>query len=700
VSTLTLETPGLRADFDRASGALVGLVSTLSGWPILGRPRLGLSFKLLVPVPGRRNNPVRGERCTPAAVEPVDGGLDIRWGGVESDHAGRLPIALSARVRPSGRGLAFSMVVENGSAHTIENVTFPYLGDVRRPPGAAWFKTFLWAYAAAQEWPLWPTYQNLRGYFGVDHPTQLSPGLASCGAPMAPFVLLRGEHEGLYAGVGEARDELVAWQTELRPGWGSSIDFRVPPADELSGKPVQTLFGVVHVPFIEPGETRTLTTIVLETFEGDWQRGADIYAGRRRTWMSTPPLPGWLRDPHAWQQVHINSPEDELRVRFADLPRIGEECARSGVKAIQLVGWNAGGQDQGNPAHDPEPRLGTVDELRAAIARIRSLGVKVVLFAKFTWADRATEWFRRDLVRLAVKDPHGDYYLHPGYQYQTATQLLDVNTKRLVPMCFLAEEYLRLCEREFAKMLDLGADGILFDECFHHNPALLCFDVSHGHRRAALVYANDRELIRRFAALAAARGTEFVFAGESCYDAELERYHLSYHRSENPRHVPLSRYLLPGVPFMTAVTGFDDREMINQCLLYRYVVSYEPFNFKGLLSDMPLTVAYGRAMDGLRSELREYFWDGTFRHEAGARVAVDGRPHHPYAVFRAAATGAVGVVVANYGHDAGVTATVVTDVDEGWSATTLSRWRLVDDPTWRRFDGSVVVPPRGAAVIV
>ena len=35
------------------------------------------------------------------------------------------------------------------------------------------------------------------------------------------------------------------------------------------------------------------------------------------------------------------------------------------------------------------------------------------------------------------------------------------------------------------------------------------------------MYANDRELIQRFARRA---GPDFLFAGEACYDAELERY--------------------------------------------------------------------------------------------------------------------------------------------------------------------------------
>jgi hypothetical protein len=449
------------------------------------------------------------------------------------------------------------------------------------------------------------------------------------------------------------------------------------------------------VPYIQPGETRTLTPITLEPFQGGWQHGVDIYKTWRDKWLKLPQVPEWAREPHAWQQIHINSPEDELRVRFADLPEVGQECAKHGVKAIQLVGWNDGGQDQGNPSHNPDPRLGTWDELKEAIAKIQAMGVKLILFSKFTWADRGTEWFRKELIRMAIKDPYGDYYLHPGYQYQTATQILDINTKRLIPMCFLDEEYLALCDREFKKTVELGADGILFDECLHHGPALLCFDPHHGHRYGAPVYANDRKLIRNFGKMTDQARPDFLFAGEACYDWELEAYHLSYHRSENKHHIPLSRYMQPHAQLMTAVTGFNDRNMINQCLMYRYVISYEPYNFKGHLDDYPLTMAYGKQMDALRTELRDYFWDGEFRDTVGATVTCEGKPYQPYSVFINSRNGNKGLVICNYDEHSSVSVTASLE-----SGEKLSRYRLVDDPNWKTVESGIAIPPCSSAVVI
>jgi hypothetical protein len=245
-------------------------------------------------------------------------------------------------------------------------------------------------------------------------------------------------------------------------------------------------------------------------------------------------------------------------------------------------------------------------------------------------------------------------------------------------------------------MVELGADGILFDECQHHGSAALCFDEEHGHRYGAPVYANDRKLIGNFRQIVKDIKPDFLFSGEACYDWELEAYHLSYHRSNNRPHVPLTRYLLPHVPLMTAVTGFDDRSMVNQCLLCRYIISYEPYNFKGRLDDFPATVEYGKKMDALRTELRDYFWDGEFQHEVGGAVSnAKGERHYPYSIFRNLKNGKSGMVICNYDETNSVTVKAVLD-----DGTELERYRLVDDPAWKDARDWIEIPALSAAVVI
>lgn len=204
---------------------------------------------------------------------------------------------------------------------------------------------------------------------------------------------------------------------------------------------------------------------------------------------------------------------------------------------------------------------------------------------------------------------------------------------------------------------------------------------------------NDRFLIQRFAERLGKNAPEFVFAGEGCDDWEMEAHNVSYYRSNWRGYQPMSRYLLPHSQFMTAVIGFNDRNMINQCLMCREIISYEPYNFKGSLDDFPLTMKYGRQMDALRAQLRDYFWDGEFRHTVGAKVTVKGKPHTTYSVFRNARNGKTGLVIVNE-EKTPITAKVT--LEDGGK---LAKYRLVDKASWKPAK-AIGIPPRSAAVVV
>jgi hypothetical protein len=683
---------------ERATGSLVLLQTEVGGWGVLEGARAARPFDLLLPLPLRRVNRTRDvPQGRPVVVEAASPpSVELRWDRVSTGPQAVHEVAVVARYALEGDGLVCTMSIDNRSDLVVENVVFPCLPDLQPPDRGESFGSFTYSYGGARRHRLWPQFDSVVGYYGVDRPTIIQDAHAMA-VPGSPFVLLEGAGRGLYVGVDEAQAELLSFVFELEPGYGDSIEWRLPDGPTIGDKEVRLEFSPVHIPYVMPGERRDLSPVRLQFYRGDWHDGAAVYRARRRTWMGSSQPPAWAREPHAWQQVQMNSPEGERRYHFSDLPGIARECAEAGVRAVQLVGWNNGGQDQNNPCHDPDPLLGGPEELRKAITESQALGVKIVLFSKFVWADRATERFRQDLVRLAVKDPYGDYYMHPGYRYQTVTQLLDINTKRLVPMCFGSAEWIHVCREEFQKVLEAGADGMLYDECFHHMPALACFDPHHGHRYGAPVYAHDVDFVRWLRDQSGPVRPDFFYGGEACTDWQLSEYHLSYHRSEAVDHVPLMRFLRPDALIMTAVTGFDDRNMVNQCLLYRYVVSYEPYNFKGRLTDIPLTVAYGRQMASLREELRSWLWDGEFQDTVGATVTdrASGRAHAPYSVFKGAHASSLAVVVANYSVEDEVVVDVVTE-----GGARPGSYRVVGTPGWQAAGDGVRVPPRSAAVVL
>lgn len=687
---ICLNTKSLKLEFSEENGALIGMTSVKTGWVIQRRPELGMSWRLLVPVNDElRNNPVYGEKQKLSSYEVKEDRIHLVWENVVSKRAGALPIRVIVDVCAEGNQAVWYTRIENNSDYIVECVHSPYIGDLSRPEDAKWFKSFTYHYADAVEKDLWPVFTPEHTNWSVDYESHLSS--ATC-TPVSPYYLLRDENQGLYVGVKNSSAELVAWHCELRPGYSSAIDSRVPEQDEIAGKPVHTLFAPVHMCYVQPGANEDLTPIALEAYVGDWQKGVDIYKAWTATWLRQADIPAWAAEPHSWLQIHVNSPEDELRLRFTELPKVAEECARYGVKAIQLVGWNDGGQDQGNPSHTPDPRLGTFEELKEAIAKCQELGVKIIIFSKFTWSDRALDWFREELVNYATKNPYGDYYQHGGYKYQTPAQLLGINTKNLIPMCFGSDKYLEICRNEFKKLIELGCDGMLYDECQHHSPALLCFDTSHGHKYGWPVYQNDRKLINYLRQTEGLR-EDFFMAGEACYDWEFEEYGLAYFRSKSKTHIPLARYMRPTGQYMTAISGFNDRNMINQCLMYRYIISYEPYNFKGWLHDFPETVAYGTKMDALRTKYRKHLWDAEFiGTEKGTVTTEEGLEHPTYSRFKAD-DGSLALVICNYED-------VETSVCVGKTEYTFEKYCLVDEDVWYPLTEKTSIPPRSAIVVL
>jgi hypothetical protein len=155
----------------------------------------------------------------------------------------------------------------------------------------------------------------------------------------------------------------------------------------------------------------------------------------------------------------------------------------------------------------------------------------------------------------------------------------------------------------------------------------------------------------------------------------------------------VGRYLDPDAPLMVAVTGFDDRETLNRNLMYRYVASYEPYNFKGHLSDFPLTMAYGKQIDALRERYRDRVWDAEFRDNQGAFVTRDGLPYPLYSVLQNRAGKKTLVIVNEDLHQ-------LLKVEAKIQGASTLRLARPESPEAVAISGLIEIPPRSAVIVM
>lgn len=643
---VVIEDSELLVAFDRASGALTRMEYKPTHWTIERRPALGASFRLLAPLPERRDNFVLGQKQKAVDVKKIsDHEVELRWENLVSEHGGVLPMTLKAVVSLMNGKLTFNAVLENHSHLTVETIDYPYFGDFNPPtqntPMSA--RTMWYGNLGSDE--IYPNFGNEKGYWGVDFPTK------TFGSNRSLFCLIQAPREGLYV---EMSDPTLPYYLEytFEQHPGVLYDSVVPKTDEVSGFPVHLNFRTCHFIFAHPNSAVKLAPVVMRGYQGDWHAGVDIYKQWRATWFKPAHLPDWAKEVHSWTMLRMNTPEEDFSIPYTEFVEYGKEYASNGIRAVQLIGWNKGGQDRDDPSQNIEPHLGTWQQFHDAIAKVQAMGVKVILFGKLNWADMTTAWYKNELYKYQATDPYNIFYQTSGYSYVTPTQLAGINNRRRAVMDFLDPAYRTIATEQFEKILALGAEGWLWDEVCHHGPVLYNFAPGHGYVPPGYIYGGDQPLSAHLRAVADKVNPNFAFAGEGPQDWLMQYFPVS---ETGVSATPICQYLDPNCLLLAGVSGFDDREQLNMILLHRYVIQYEPFYYKGHLRDFPLTLAYGKKIDALRRKYKAYLWDGEFRDTLGADVNANGS--FRYSVF-VASGGKRAVVVINGEIDKAITATV------------------------------------------
>ena len=657
-SEVTLKDKSLVVTFDAGSGALTRLESKSPHWIIERQPKLGASLWLNVQSADLHNNIVLGQKQRAAEVKKLSSHqIRLQWKNLITERGDTLPITLTAVVSLTNDTLAFAATVTNDYSLMVSTVEFPCLGDLNPP---------------ASDAPLWSEHT----FYGDLKPADISHGCAIM-SRQSLFCLIQSTNEGIYVEMDNATQPYLLNFVFERHGIVHSSD-----------NPPRLEFQTTHFVYVHPHATATLVPVVMRCYQGDWHAGLDCYRSWRSTWFKEPHLPTWAREVHSWTMIRMTTPEQDYGLPYTNFVQYGREWAAAGVKAVQVVGWNIGGQDADDPSQDTDPGLGSWQQFHDAIARVQSMGVKVILFAKLNWADLTTSWYSNELYKYQCEDPKGKRYEQGGYAYLTPTELAGIGLHRRAVMDFLDPAYQAIARKQFQKILALGSEGWLWDEICHHADVVYNWAPGHGYTPPGYIYAGDLVVARQLRAAADRISPDFLFAGEGPEDWLMQYFPVS---ETGITAVPFNQYLdTTNSLVLAGVSGFDDRKALNLILMNRYVIQYEPFYYKGHITDFPLTLAYGKKIDDLRRRYKDYLWDGQFRDTVGARVTADGR--FRYSVFDAP-NGKRAVVVVNQDTKT-IKATVsIPNADNLVVATP-------DDPSARPTTGVIQIPAGCAAVVM
>lgn len=132
-----------------------------------------------------------------------------------------------------------------------------------------------------------------------------------------------------------------------------------------------------HVIYAKTGEVE-LDPCVFALHDGDWHWGADEYRAWRESIADPAPRrhrPEWFeKSPGLVAHYDFKYQTQGICHRYKDIPALLGQAREMGLDHLLISGWNYDGFDNGFPQYRTDPELGTEEELREAVHKVREAG--------------------------------------------------------------------------------------------------------------------------------------------------------------------------------------------------------------------------------------------------------------------------------------------------------------------------------------
>jgi len=661
-NSLILESEQMSVEIDRDSGAVLALIDRAADVNLISDQRLAENFRLLLPLPDLRSNYLYGMKQTLTGAKDTGNGIELRWDGPLKNDNGAFDMDVVMQIELVGEQLQWRCRVENRTEHELTEVWYAIVGGMTGlAEGEGGRDTEALLPIVNKKWmqPIFRDFGNTRGQTLGIHTGEHN--FSYPGTLAMPWLSLYDakRNRGLYFAALEESPRVKSLRLTLEPGMAEGrSDGNWPRRDEVGELPYGLIMHWVHVPYTKPGEMFESATAVLQLYEGDWRGSADIY----RDWFASHyPLvePGsqWIRRQTAFMHTMMMLPEDNLNFRYTDLPQMAREAVARNVTHINITGWDVGGHDRGYPQYDPDPRLGTWEELESGIRACHELGMKVSFFVNCQPIDMTTEWYERELHKYRIVNPHGIQYHVTSYWgmgtlsarslFMTGTPFSEMNPAH--------PEVRQLLISRFLKLVEIGADGLHIDKFFQtpmdFNPRLKGTSPDCVHHEGILLFVEEL--------LAACRAVnpEFCFSYEGGWD-RLFSYSDTIWWGNGEDSV--MKAVFPQLGMVCGIEQPYDFNKLNLAILEGQILLIGPANYNAAMDYPPMQELsmYIAELTRLRNELFDLVSNAEkldASHDLFKRLQplltgsgeFADNPDVRWSVYRHLSTGQRGVILAN-----------------------------------------------------
>ena len=269
-----------------------------------------------------------------------------------------------------------------------------------------------------------------------------------------------------------------------------------------------TGLAIVHHPCLEKG-TWESEECVFAFHEGDWHWGADEY----RTWFQSvhAPIPQTHRPKWFMESAGLMAHYDfqyqggGIVHKYKDIPHIYDLAKEMGFNHLLLSGWNRDGFDFGFPHYETNPNLGTEQELKDALADVKSRGGHVAFYINSRLCNVDFEDEQENLEKFAIVN-------RDGSRFQEKYGAANVT---FASMCINSNWRKQLLNTVNYLTHEIGADSMYLDQLAMAT-SVKCYNPEHEHGHTRNSWnAGYSKLIEEMIADYDPEGMAFIYEGNN-----------------------------------------------------------------------------------------------------------------------------------------------------------------------------------------
>jgi hypothetical protein len=664
--TRTVDTPLAVLRLSEDSGDLIGVRWKNPDLEVIGEPRLGENFRIVLPQEGYEGNYFNSRDQKVSKIEVTPDGVLCTYDSLKNARE-TVPLAVRYRIQIAGQQIHFSIEVDNPTDRKISEVMYGIVGGQQGIGNRLDTESLVPSWTSNLAPGLFSRFHG-GGYGGGNLGIRYDAGTFSYpGTMQMGWMDVYNPKAGLgyYYANQDVETRLTLLEVELRPfSRSASVQDSWPTRADAQGEPIGITIGWVNFPYVSRGTFRA-GPVALQVHTGDWHSASAIYRAWFDQHFNIDRPPDWLRKENAWQSIILSNSEDVVVHRFDELPKLAADAKKYGITTFEILGWDMGGIDRGYPQYQPNPRLGTPEEFKKALADIRALGVHPLIFSNVQFADTATPLFRDYLKQFAVDGRWAPDLQLLGWGEGTISARSGLTRSYMTLVSPAHPEFRKFLIGQYLELVRDGAEGFQFDKTnslaeLDFNPRL---PVSPDKSLPQGLIDTFQELIPAARAI----NPNFAIASEAWFDRLLPYIDVTYMRMGTvDMDSTAFRYTFPEWTATIFGESPGDINPMNNGMRYGLVWDLAPRHYNDS-ADERLTrplAQYVSELIRIRKEFEDLLFFGRFNDSIGATV--EGGQDIRYSVFKSMNPNNKNVasVIVNFG-DTPESATVSMDGASG-----------------------------------